>query len=67
MYNKATLRVCEERGIHCLDLASALPKDDSVFYDDVHFNESGAGKIANILAQYLLESGLLDHLHASKD
>ena len=42
IYNSALLEVCKQRSIHCVDLASALPKDDSVFYDDMHFNESGA-------------------------
>jgi len=54
-YNDTLLRVCRERQIECLDLSSTLEKDSTVFYDDVHFNESGARKIAETLTNYLLE------------
>ncbi len=54
MYNTTLLRICEERQIECIDLASALPKDTTVFYDDFHFNERGAEKVAEIISQYML-------------
>src|SRR5262249_36902359 len=54
-YNDTLLRVCRERRIDCLDLASNLEKDTTVFYDDVHFNESGARKVAEVLSRYILE------------
>jgi lysophospholipase L1-like esterase len=54
-YNDTLLRICRERQIDCLDLASILEKDTSVFYDDVHFNEGGARKIADNLSRYMLE------------
>lgn len=54
-YNETLLRVCRERQVECLDLASMLEKDTSVFYDDVHFNEGGARKVAEALARRLLE------------
>jgi lysophospholipase L1-like esterase len=53
-YNETLLRVCEERRIECVDLASLLDKDTTVFYDDMHFNEAGARKVAELLAQYLV-------------
>ena len=56
MYNTTLLRICEERQIECVDLASALPKDTTVFYDDFHFNESGAEKVAELVVQYLLQN-----------
>jgi lysophospholipase L1-like esterase len=52
-YNEALVKVCEERQVECFDLASLLEKDITVFYDDVHFNESGAQKVANALAKYM--------------
>jgi hypothetical protein len=55
LYNETLLRICRERGIECIDLASVLPRDTSVFYDDVHFNENGARAIVQILSTYLLE------------
>jgi len=48
-YNDLLLDVCSDRGIDCIDLANELPKDKTVFYDDVHFNESGAKQVAEIL------------------
>ena len=53
-YNDTLLAVCRERQVECVDLAASLPKDTTVFYDDAHFNESGARKTAAILADYLL-------------
>jgi lysophospholipase L1-like esterase len=55
-YNKALLEVCRERNVDCVDLASDIPKDTSVFYDDVHFNEGGARQVADILEDYFLPS-----------
>jgi lysophospholipase L1-like esterase len=54
-YNRTLLRICRERRVECLDLAPMLEKDTTVFYDDVHFNESGARKVAQALSRYLLE------------
>lgn len=53
-YNDTLIRICWERQIECLDLASILEKDTTVFYDDVHFNESGARKVAEALSGYML-------------
>lgn len=51
-YNDAVLEVCKAEGLECIDL-SHLEEDTTVFYDDVHFNEAGARKVARILADYL--------------
>ncbi|MCD4747212.1 MAG: SGNH/GDSL hydrolase family protein [Bacteroidales bacterium] len=53
-YNDVLLRICREKNVECFDLASILDKDTSVFYDDVHFNESGATKVAKALSEYML-------------
>ena len=53
-YNDTLLQVCQTRNIECIDLASALPKDTTIFYSDVHYNENGAKQVANVVAQYLL-------------
>jgi len=52
-YNDTLLRVCSERSLECLDLASLLEKDTTVFYDDAHFNESGARKVAEALSKFM--------------
>jgi len=53
--NRALCRTCRERQVEFLDLAAQVPRDATVFYDDVHFNESGARLVARILAEYLLD------------
>jgi lysophospholipase L1-like esterase len=55
-YNDELLRVCDARAVLCLDLASQIPKDTSSLYDDVHFNEAGATKVARALADFLKKS-----------
>jgi lysophospholipase L1-like esterase len=58
-YNSVLLEVCAARGIGCADLAAALPRDPSVFYDDCHLNEGGARQVAGLLAEHFRQSGLL--------
>jgi lysophospholipase L1-like esterase len=52
-YNRALLELCETYDAECIDLASQLDRDTSVFYDDVHFNENGARQVAQAIARYL--------------
>ncbi len=53
-YNQVTLDVCWARRVECIDLATMLPKDLTVFYDDVHFNDGGSERVAEIVSAYLL-------------
>jgi hypothetical protein len=53
-YNRVMLDVCRRTHLECFDLAAALPKDTSVFYDDAHFTENGARLVARALSHYLL-------------
>lgn len=48
-YNDVLLSACDRPGVSCVDLASQLPKDTTVFYDDVHLNESGARQVADLI------------------
>lgn len=52
-FNGALRRFCREEGAECLDLARRLPKDTSVFYDDMHYNEAGAEKVARAVFEHL--------------
>jgi len=52
-YNNVLLSACDRPGVSCVDLAAQLPKDTTVFYDDVHLNESGARKVADIMGSDL--------------
>lgn len=54
-FNRRLLRVCRKRPeAECFDLASALPKDAAFFWDDAHFTERGAERVAELVADYLL-------------
>ena len=53
-YNDVLRQICHQRNLECIDLSSMLEKDTSVFYDDVHFNESGARKVSNVVSQYMM-------------
>lgn len=53
LYNQKLIEVCKARGVEYFDIASLLPKDASIFFDDSHYNESGAEKFASVLADYL--------------
>jgi lysophospholipase L1-like esterase len=52
-YNQTLLDVCRQYGMECFDLASHVPHDTTVLYDDMHFNPAGARTVARVLAQYL--------------
>jgi lysophospholipase L1-like esterase len=52
-YNAVLRKICRERGIECLDVSPMLEKDTTVFFDDVHFNESGARKVSSALAAHI--------------
>lgn len=53
-YNEVLRRVCRENNIECIDLAAKLKPDLSVFYDDCHFNISGARQVAQVVADHIL-------------
>jgi hypothetical protein len=58
-YNNKLLEICQQRQVECIDLAHTLPADTTVFYDDVHFNESGARQVTQVIANYLLQHDLV--------
>ena len=55
LFNKRMLYVCFRKEVECIDLASKLPKDTTIFYDDVHFNENGAREVAKVVFEYTNE------------
>jgi lysophospholipase L1-like esterase len=52
-YNETLLGVCRERGVECIDVASQLPRDGVVFWDDAHFTVEGSRRLARLVADYL--------------
>ena len=59
LFNEALLTVCRINSLECYDLASAIPKDTTAFYDDCHFNEGGARLVAQFLTERVLKSAPL--------
>ncbi len=48
-YNEVTRQVGRERGVLTVDLAHALPKDSTFFYDFFHFTNEGADRVGAIV------------------
>jgi len=55
-YNSLLKEICKERNVDCIDLEKALEKDTTTFYDDCHFNKSGADKVAQLVYKFITET-----------
>jgi hypothetical protein len=66
-YNEAVHAVAAEEGVASIALAGALPRDGTVFYDDVHFTEEGARRVARLVADELVSRRLLPPAPAAED
>src|SRR6185503_12392000 len=53
LFNAALVDFAREHELPLLDLARELAGDPRCFYDDVHFSEEGARRVARFLAQGL--------------
>lgn len=49
VYNNEVKKICAEKGIATIDLAWLLPKNSIYFYDQVHYTNAGAKKVAEII------------------
>lgn len=54
LYNSTLIETCKRWKVQCIDLATLLPRDTLLFYDDVHVNEEGAQKVAEIISHHLM-------------
>jgi len=52
-YNTLLKEICAANDVECIAIESMLEKDTTTFYDDCHFNESGANKAAKIVSVYM--------------
>jgi GDSL-like Lipase/Acylhydrolase family len=52
-YNQTLLRVCRQRGVECIDVASQLPREGALFWDDAHFTVEGSHRLAGLVSDYL--------------
>lgn len=55
-YNDAIRNLAAEMGVELIDLEKAVPKTLENHYDHVHFSVNGSKKVAEVLADYLLET-----------
>ena len=53
-YNDVLRKLAAKRGVQCVDLAPVLPRDTRTFFDDCHFNEAGAARVGELVADALL-------------
>ena len=58
-FNEALLTECGINSLECYDLAAAIPKNTTAFYDDCHFNEEGARLVAKFVADRMLDAAPL--------
>ena len=56
-FNTITEKLCNENNVDYIKLS--LPKSTESFYDDFHFNESGANLVASKIAEYLKKIKLI--------
>lgn len=55
-YNDALKTFCSERNIPLIDLGEKMPKDVSLYYDQIHYTNKGARTIADILYPEVLSA-----------
>ncbi len=58
------MQICREEGVACYDLAAAVPHEPEYFFDEMHFSILGSATVADSLAKFLMESGLVPALGA---
>jgi len=56
--NGQLLEVCSREQVACLDLASMIPHDSTMFYDAMHFTEAGSRRIGLLTGRFLLSRGI---------
>jgi len=52
-YNDVTKKICTEKNIPVIDLAHLMPKNSIYFYDQSHFTNVGAEKVAELISEQL--------------
>jgi lysophospholipase L1-like esterase len=54
IYNDTMRQVAQSENVYLVDLERSLPKDTKYYYDNVHFTDAGAEKVAELAAARLL-------------
>jgi len=59
LYNKWLLDFADQHDIDGCNLADKIPPTTDYLYDDCHYNEGGARKVALVIAQCAMKSSRL--------
>ena len=59
LFNEKLLSICEANNVPCLNLQ--LPKTTESFYDDFHFNESGARLVSTEIHKFLKQKNIINN------
>jgi lysophospholipase L1-like esterase len=51
-YNRRLIETCTKLNVDYIDIANLLPRSLDIFYDDMHFTEEGAKRVADELIPY---------------
>jgi hypothetical protein len=54
-YNQTLIEACRDGGVELYDIAAAVPKDTTIFYDECHLTERGARVFARLLVDWLAD------------
>lgn len=57
--NAITLDVCKESDLQCFDLEANVEKNLDNFYDDAHLTASGSRRVGDLVANFLLDQGVI--------
>jgi lysophospholipase L1-like esterase len=52
-YNQRLLETCSRLQVECVDVAARIPRTREMFFDDLHFTDAGARRVAAELIGYL--------------
>lgn len=55
LYNNQVKAVCREKKLTCIDLAAEMPRNSLYYYDQSHYTNEGAERIAHIVGDKLRE------------
>jgi lysophospholipase L1-like esterase len=51
-FNSKLQETCAEAHVECIDAASELSGDESLFLDDFHLNDAGCQRLAEVIAKH---------------
>ncbi|HWA99503.1 MAG TPA: hypothetical protein VG713_13465 [Pirellulales bacterium] len=59
-FNNQTRRIAKELDVPLIELEAAVPKTLDYFYDDVHYTRRGNTRVAETVADFLIEQGMIE-------